>query len=227
METGELIQCMTYPCQENTSSKDGNIGAVIDPDRRWVFSYSESTISIGDLSGKTEGRLSLVNDLDTDYMWSIGAIAPDAAHDGYAIVFQEGKVWLDTVDRSASRYRTLVDGKKNDVQEVITAKFDPAGQWLAFIRGGYMSVWYLGKKPESLYLEEKVPQAVDLSFDHSGSLLFVGGGDKITIWDLTNKSIVAEHEASGITSLDISEDNRLLIWGDAQGAIHVWGIPAP
>jgi WD40 repeat protein len=109
------------------------------------------------------------------------------------------------------------------LRQIIAAKFDPAGHWLAFIRDNHLSVWQTAKRPESLYLEADVPNAVTLGFDQTGTLLFVGTSDKITIWDVANKTIVAEYDTPRLASLAISEDNRLLIWGDAWGKVHIWG----
>jgi hypothetical protein len=37
-------------------------------------------------------------------------------------------------------------------------------------------------------------------------------------------SLIKEFATPKITSLSISSDNRLLIWGDREGTIHVWGV---
>jgi WD40 repeat protein len=137
---------------------------------------------------------------------------------------QEGGIWLST-DNSIFPYRTIVKGKEGDIQEVVAAQFDPTGYWLAFIRGDRVSVWQADK--EKLYLEEDMINAVNLRFDRTGQRLIVAASDKIVIWDLEGKNKIVEYDAPGISALSISDDNRLLIWGDTQGRAHIWGAPLP
>lgn len=222
MNTGKMVKCVISPCQ---NSKGGDyLGAIIDPAGQWVATYSAYSVGKWNLTGNALGGLTLVNSDLSDYWWNIGAVVFDAVHTRYALVFQEGGLWLSTGNDILPSH-SLVEGKKNDLRDVIAAKFDPTGHWLAFIRDNQMSVWQIGKTAQQLYLETDVPNAVTLSFDQTGNLLFVGADDKITIWDIENKNVVAEYTTLGITSLQISEDNRLVIWGDAQGGVHLWGIP--
>ncbi|MGD0752476.1 MAG: hypothetical protein ABSA23_13855, partial [Anaerolineales bacterium] len=64
-----------------------------------------------------------------------------------------------------------------------------------------------------------------LAFDRSEQLLFVGTNDAISVIDLAEKSTLTTISTAGLTTFTISSDNRLLIWGDSKGAIHIWGIP--
>lgn len=114
-------------------------------------------------------------------------------------------------------------GEQYDLQTVVSAEFDPAGQFLAFIRGNRLSIWQLNRGAK-LHLEANVPDPVTLHFDQTGQLLFIGASEKITIWDMESKTIIAEYDVLGLTSFTISEDNRLLSWGDDTGVVHLWGV---
>jgi len=226
VETGDLIRCITYPCQDNPLSRDGYIGAAIDPTGQWVLVYSESTVDVSNLSG-TSSHLHLINNLDADYQWNIGAVAVDAIHKRYAIILQEGGVWLDTLDSTNYAYHILADGQPNDLHAVLDAKFDPGGQRLAVIRDDILSVWQLARDSEKELLHKEIPDAFTLTFDQEGKLLIVGVPNKIIVWDLEKQDIIAEYDTLGITSLTFSQDNRLVIWGDVSGAVHIWGVVLP
>lgn len=65
-----------------------------------------------------------------------------------------------------------------------------------------------------------------LAFDPFGRLLFVGSRNQLQVYDVEKMNVVAEYDVTGITSIAVSEDNRLIIWGDGDGAVHLWGRTA-
>ncbi len=65
-----------------------------------------------------------------------------------------------------------------------------------------------------------------LAFDRTGEILVVAAGEKLIFFDLKRNKQVAEYALeTEVTSLYFSRDNRLLIWGDADGNVHLWGVP--
>lgn len=227
VENGKLFRCITYPCDGGVNRKDGYLGASIDQKGRWNIVFSEPGISTLDLSGKDPGRISAVNSWDADYQWNVGAIAIDSIHERYALVFQEGRIGLDSFNPSTLVYRTIAEGNQNNLHEIVAAEFDPTGQWLAVIRDDHLSVWQVDKITGALYFERGIPNAVTLQFGQFGKLLIVADDEKILIWDMEGKKVAADFQTPSITSLAISEDNKLLLWGDAQGKVHLWAISHP
>jgi WD40 repeat protein len=222
VNTGELISCVTYPCQQNSSGRDGYLGAAVDANGRWLYIFTEVTYELADLSNDKEGPSIGVNDLDAPYQWNIGAIAAGGRHDRYAIVFQEGRIGISAID-DIRPYHILAEGKEGELGEIKAAKFDPSGRWLAIVRDNYLSVWQV--EDEQAYFEDEVKDFVELIFDQTGQLLIVASENKISTWSLDTKTRLAEYQATGITALSLSDDDRLLIWGDQNGQVHLWGIP--
>lgn len=229
-ETGEIKQCLSNPCYEPPfENSEGETGAVIDSTGRHVFLYSDVSISIFDLVGELPLQGILVNSPDSEYWWSIGRIAYDTQNQRYAIIYQEGLIELRNLIQNGliNFTTTLIGGNKNDFSEIKAAMFDQAGDWLAYIRGYKLTIWEMGQRSGKLFFDEEIPTVFSLLFDQTGMFLFVASKDKITILDVDQKSVVAEYSTPKITTFDISEDNRLLIWGDEGGNIYVWGIPKP
>jgi len=225
--TGKLIRCLTHPCTGNVPGRDGYLGAKMDTTGSWVLIYSEWGFSTLDLTGASAGRISLINSPDSAYGWRLGTIAVDAAHRRIALVLSEGGIWLDSLDGSMRNYQTLVDGVKNANRTIHDAVFDLAGQWLGILIDDTLSVWQMKAKPDKPYLEATVSNGIAIRFDQTGSLLLVAGGDRLLVWNLADKTRMAEFRTPGITSLGVSQDNRLVLWGDADGSIHVWGTALP
>lgn len=229
VETGKLIRCLSSPCYKSSPEiTEGDIGAIVDYMGKQVFIYDESSISILDLLGETPSQGILVNSPDSDYSWNIGHIAYDQVNQRYAILYQEGRVETkDLIPNNIGSFNfsTLVEkGKEGEFLDIPAAMFDPSGKWLAYIRADRLIIWELDKHSESLFFDEEIHNAFSLDFDQTGKLLLVALRDKIAILDIAQKKVVVEYSTPNITSFDISKDNRLLIWGDKFGAIHIWGI---
>ena len=229
-ETGELIRCLSLPCFESPpESTEGEVGAVVDPTGQQVFIYSEHSISILGLAGDLPSQGIFVNSPDSDYWWNIGQVAYDDLNQRYAIIYQEGRVQIkDVIPNNVGPFSfstILTEGKKGELSNIPAAVFDPSGTWLAFIRGDRLAIWEIEQNLGKLFFDDEIYTAFSLLFDQTGKFLFVAARDKITVLDIAQKNVVAEYYTPTITTFDISKDNRLLIWGDENGIIHVLGIP--
>ena len=222
VRTGALIKCITYPCQGTSTSGDGFLGLAVSDNEKWLTIYSESGIGISGVSDDTPSLYYNINDADFSYPWNIGSVTFDEKHRRYAIVFQEGRIYVSNSETSTN-YHTIAKGTKEDIAIISDAQIDPTGRWLVVARGAKTQVLSLENGKELLQIEELNPA---LSFDRIGELLFVGADNKLAIYSILKGSKIIEYDAPGITSLTISEDNRLVIWGDQQGKIHVWGKPS-
>jgi WD40 repeat protein len=143
-----------------------------------------------------------------------------------AVVYQEGKITLEPIVTHGPliHITELQNGMENELEPIHFALFDRSGKWLAIVRGNQLSVWSVGSWAKKIVYQEEVGAVHGLSFNPSGTLLFLATEDKIRVIGLAKKRLEAEFNTPNITSLDISEDNRLLFWGDETGTVHVWGI---
>jgi len=229
METGELLECLSFPCDDSTPEfAGGKLDALIDVLAKQVFIYDEASISIIGLQGDSPSQGIIINSPDEDYRWNIGHIAYDHVNQHYAIIYQEGRVETTGLNpRKVGPFSfssILAKGTEAEFADVPAAMFDPTGNWLAYIRADQLIIWRFDQNSRQPFFETEIHDAHSLLFDQTGKLLVVTMKDKISILDVIEKNVVAEYSTPGITSFNLSEDNRLLIWGDESGAIHIWGI---
>lgn len=222
VRTGKIIKCITYPCQETTTIEDGFSGISVSRDGKWLVTYSESGIGVSGIPDDTPGFYYDLFDEDFSYPWHIGSVAFDEKQQRYAVVFLEGRIYLSDGPLSTD-YRVLQNGKKEDYIVVSDSQIDPTGHFLVVARGETTQVINLNNGKVLFEFNVSNPE---LAFDETGELLFVGSESGLTIYGVKTGEKVAEYDTVGIASLTISEDNRLLIWGDSQGAIHIWAKPS-
>lgn len=234
--TGLIEKCITGGCLADMgeiSEDETDLGAVADGAFENLVSFDEDTYSFSVYSNNelVYSGYALVNNLDSDNWKRIGDIAIDSANHRLAIIYQEGEVRLDTISHSEntplipfefSERLNMYDG--NQPQEIQMSTFDADGHLLAVVRGGKLAVWDADGWNKKQLLVYEVGQIHGLSFDMQGALLFVGVEDQVLIFGLKDKEIIAQLSTPNISTLCISEDNRLLFWGDVDGNVHVWGI---
>lgn len=220
--TGAVIDCITYPCQGNTNPRDGFLGSSVDVNGIWNATYWEGSISLLNLSDKSINLYYDINPEDASYQWQIGSVVFDSVNERYAIIFQEARIYVSDIKRPLD-YHEIAGGVEGDVITISDAQIDPTGNWLVVARGSEVRVLDLDNGDVLLQIDITDPI---LAFDRTGELLFLGANDKLLIYSIANGAKVSEYDASGITSLAVSEDNRLVIWGDVDSRIHVWGKSA-
>jgi len=232
VQTGDLVKCLSNPCHQVPSKHSGEeIGAIMDTPGTHVILYSEFGLNVLDLTDKIPPQGILINGPDSEYWWNIGRVAFDSFHQRYVIICQEGRIEMASIAPPRNGFfrgvDVLIEGKKNELSDIPAAVFDPSGSWLAFIRGDQLAIWKIGGHSGDLFLEDRINTAFDLLFDKTGRFLFIASKDKIDVLDVDRKIMAAGYSTPKITAFDISEDNRLLIWGDENGILHVLGIPMP
>jgi hypothetical protein len=107
--------------------------------------------------------------------------------------------------------------------------FDPRRHWLAEVRGNQLTVWNLqaasNRAQLSASLGEVMGLSASLAFNPQGDLLAVGTASGLQLWDVQGKALVAQLTETGVYAVAFGDDGRRLAWGDAEGTIHVWGLP--
>jgi hypothetical protein len=230
--SGFLDQCFTWPCTGELTDPDqiayAYIGAVIDD--KTEVTYSEGSYLTTILSPENRGGITVVNSPDADYWWHIGRVAVNTGQNRLATVFQEGRIHLEKIsklgDFPLAWTDVLARGEENQLHPIQEAIFDPDGRWLAIVRGQDLIIWCIRSWQREVF-REKVGDVHGMRFNPSGELLFIGRDNGIIVISPNERSMIFEMQAPGITTLDISDDNRLLFWGDEHGTVHAWGIPIP
>jgi WD40 repeat protein len=228
IDTGKLVYCVVHPCDKSAIEwqREAIVGATLDPNGRWVFENREIWISLSDITG-----------VEPSYSFSEGGdekpryatlIAINSYNNRYAIADREGEVIINEIGRTGlgwilSRFFLGTYDEKAR-HETKALNFSPDGKLLARIQDDRLTVWRITDQGGVSYIEHNIPKGGLLAFDRSSSMLFIGTNEAILIWDLKNKMFLGEYATPGITSLAISMDNRVLIWGDISGGVHVWGI---
>jgi hypothetical protein len=219
VRTGTLIRCITFPCQNTSGSSDGfYLGLAVDSEEKRLAVYSEIGAVFSSLLDDSPRAYVEFNALDSQYHWQAGSVLFDPSGQRYIVVFQEGRIHSYNNERSKT-YRVIEDGLEGDGVIITDAQIDPTGRWLVVARGDKTQVLNLDNGEPLLEIVVSNPV---LTFDRTGELLFIGSANKMIIYSIEETEKIAEYDAVGITSLFISQDNRLVIWGDMQGVIHVW-----
>src|SRR6266498_4522915 len=180
VQTGELIRCITYPCQDNNIPRDGFLGLAVNARADRLAIYSKYVIDLTSISGDFPGLVYTINSEDASYFWLIGSVAFDERYRRYAVVFQEGRVYIFDNERSM-HHRIISNGEQGDRVSVTYAQIDPTGHWLAFVRGEKTQLMNLDSG--KLHLEINGSNPI-IAFDKTGQLLFIGIGNKLSVYSV-------------------------------------------
>ena len=233
---GEKAHCLSFTCDPtgeiplSTGNPAWKIGAILNPAGEWSLLYSEYNITVQALTGQGGDQAFQINAPDDEYWWHIGKVAFDEVHQRFAIVYQEGRIELrllgeSTIGGLSVGDPIVSDGTRNEMKPVTHATFDPSGRRLAVVRNNELAIWNLEGEIQYALVSD-AQGVITVTFDRSGQLLIVAATDLVTMWDVEERVVVAQIETPNVSTLSISQDNRLLLWGDSEGKVHVWGIQA-
>jgi WD40 repeat protein len=229
--SGDLITCVVYPCEGNAPLDEWQrhliSGATFDLKGRWVLSNYETLIGITDITEKETPYSISFTDIDANHR-EVALVTIDSLNDRFASAFIDGGILIQGLGQKNLDFLTpkirLGDEQKASRHKISALVFSVDGQWLARLQDGIMSIWKLETRKGDLYFESSISDGKILTFDPSSELLFVARNDRIDIWNIRETQLIRELSAPEITSLSVSSDNRLLIWGDNLGAVHIWGV---
>jgi WD40 repeat protein len=103
--------------------------------------------------------------------------------------------------------------------------FDSTRTWLSVLTDRELVMWDLRHWFFARKLNVPVSDGNAIAFDRLGKMLALGTKRGITIYDVAKGKQIAEFNVGEVTALYFTRDNRLLVWGDAEGNIHLWGVP--
>jgi WD40 repeat protein len=127
-------------------------------------------------------------------------------------------------DPKPSFDRLRFDLTESDKVDALALEFDPTNRWLAALTNQELAIWDLSNffSPEKIFFS--ISNGTTLSFDRTGNLLALGTTNEIIIFNVFEGVEITKFQANKVTALYFTHDNRLLIWGDADGSVHLWGV---
>ena len=219
-ETGHLLECADLICLEGERWPPSFLGVELAPNGRRFMEYSELGYGLHDILNGNTSLSVVVNNPDSKNRKTVGRISFAKNDDRIAIGYQEGAI---EIENGLPLFRLGTYDWENP-QRVLDLEFSPQGRIIAWIRGDGFKVWELGILGGKLLISENLQSAKLLAFNHNDTLLLIADEDKVHIWDLEEKRRITALSTPGISSLTLTTDDRLLIWGDRDGAIHLWGV---
>lgn len=225
-----------WPARSCSVVQNAQNEIVIYPGGNWLLGYTRGSHFLGiqcvemhcnaDLTTYSLGDVD-----DPEGLLTIDKVVFDSTGSLAAVTFEQGNIRIYGLTGEANldlNYRVEL-GERNIRENVPTQAliFDDTRSWLAMLRGEQLWVWDLRLGRNQLHFSASVPTGKLLTFDRMGKFLLVGTADAIQVWDVASKKLLKEYVISGISALTTSPDGRLVIWGDSQGIIHLWGAPKP
>jgi hypothetical protein len=228
--TGKINNCIWANCGLKPMYDYEISGATLQSEGKLVIEFDSYGYFLYDVRRDSFILNSELNCPDCAYWWQIGSIAYDTVNDRYAIVFQEGRIQMYYLDWTTSPAPYVTDsfvvnkGVEGDLQTVYVAKFDISGKYLAIARGNRLKILEMKEKNAQEKFDIEINNITDLIFDQTGRFIFVASDDHLYIFDMETGELVGTYNTPNIIQLDISLDNRLVLWGEKEGQIHIWGV---
>jgi WD40 repeat protein len=158
----------------------------------------------------------------------IGRVVIDPDEEFLAIAFEKGQISIGDIEEgnylgNSRQYYLLEEGETTEIKDL---QFNSTRTCLAWLSGERLVVIRLQNMLFKISLDVTIDDGRLLAFDRTGRILVVATGDSLLFFDVKKNKQIAEYSVDiEITSLFFSQDNRLLIWGDAEGNVHLWGVP--
>jgi hypothetical protein len=176
---------------------------------------------------------------------NISAVAGEYFGDYAAVAFETGRINIGPLNTGDFFSGMEIVDMETEDQEIVTRdfRFSLNNEYLIWLTDNELIVWRMGGIRQGtrndLFLRGPLAEGNVAAVDRAGKWLVVGGETGLKIFNV--KSAYAQYEVderilpvapikefetdSAVTSLYFSRDNRLLIWGDAEGNVHLWGVP--
>ena len=200
-------------CDDTPRGELIKIGSAIDDDGNRRIDYYDNAISI---NGRGINKFWFIRGSEETFP-TIGKIVFSPSSTKYVIAYLEGGIRINDI-------RWVQRNTPNEKFRVDALAMDPNEKYIAHIQNHYLTVWKVSLLGKQEIINAPLGEENQVLFDQNGRFLFVSGQDHIQIWDLEEINLIHEVIAKGINVMTISNDNNLLIWGDKDGMIHIWGV---
>jgi WD40 repeat protein len=238
VQTGSIVKQLnkTY---DSTLTRSLYPDILLSPDGHWVLMINTSADRIlesfaglsmyGLVTEQTgDGYVNFDRKPEED---DFDVIAFDAQGEFFAAADESGKVVVFPFrpPEYPKKAQAIIEKPGSLGLRPLALAFDSRRHWLAGIKGTDLIIWDLQSPRYERKLEASVGDTVgltaSLAFDPSGNLLGVGSANGWQIWNVEDKQLVAQGTDFEVYSVMFSSDGRLFAWGDANGVVHLWGIP--
>jgi WD40 repeat protein len=201
------------------------------PANNWLLGYNYDSPGLAMWCIGPTCNISLLDQLgdpeDALGLLTIDRVALDETGGLLAVAFRQGIVRVYGFQGPANldvRYRLELGNRTfGPLRKVDAITFDPTGSWLAMLRSEQLQLWELRSSQREPSLVTQVESAKKLAFDRSSTVLIVGTNRSLLFFELSSGKLLASYPTPTVTSIALSPDGRLVLWGDAEGTIHIWG----
>lgn len=230
--TGTQIGCFGFHCQpEREQYQSATVGSTLSPQGDWIVKYGETSLYIIHTTGKLPNVIFNLYYPDSTTKQHISKLSFDPTGEYFAVAYEEGNITIyrfNSVIDNNNIIKALSISKVQDIRRpVISMRMDPTRTWLALLYENELQVWDLKSMKNKPSISSAIPSMNTIAFDQSGNLLVVGTKFGLRFIDLRKRSEVAYFDDNEVASMYITTDNRLLVWGDTKGIIHLWGAKLP
>ncbi|MPM06314.1 hypothetical protein SDC9_52613 [bioreactor metagenome] len=224
-DSGNLEECFSASCDNSTiSKKDVYLtGAVIDSNKKWLLVYDEGSTVLTKLRSDSLGGITPIEFSGESSL--IAGIVFNEQGTYEAIAYRSGKTEVQPLDSLILYKKVITTGKAENNYSQINLRFSGNGRYLEQIQGDQViisQISVIGKSP--LIAEFTIEGARSLQFDIRSQLLFVGTKQSISAINIKEGKIIATFETPFLSTIEITNDGKLLLWGDEKGEVHFWGV---
>jgi WD40 repeat protein len=175
------------------------------------------------LQGWTDEELSIIR-MAIDFHGDYFAFADDGGN----IQVVDVRIYKQDADRVPINDSFEINSKKltdaKTTPEIIDLELDDTHSWLGWLTDQNVFLWSFQDYLSPLQFSAAVDDGNAICFDRTGQILAVATQTGIKILSTKTGTEIAYFPVGDVSTVYFSRDNRLLIWGDATGNVHIWGI---
>lgn len=157
---------------------------------------------------------------------TVGRVVSDRSSRYLAVAFQQGITRVYTLgDNARINFNWVAEigvRHRDDTHAPALLAMDDIRSRLALVTADQLQVWPIAARVQEPLFVAAIPEMRSIVFDPSGQALLVGTGTSLQVWDMEAERMVHEYPAAGLSSITLSPDGRMVVWGDEQGTIHLW-----
>jgi WD40 repeat protein len=217
--TGVVLKCYDPPCSDDNGTLASFAGFALNPNGDSIIIFSDYVFSINSGLDIPYTEIETVNSPDSGTLNTIGKMSYDHLGRRFAIAYENGEIEIGGFPR------VYLQNEYNDRSKVDDLVFSNNGKLLATISNNIIIIWNVGLFQGNISFTVSIPGAKLIAFDALSKLLFISTDEQTIAIELESQNILSYIDTPGITSLVVSQDNKILVWGDKDGSVYVLASP--